>query len=105
MKLLLTSLLFVFTAATQVIACSCAGGMRPCEAYGNASAIFVGTVTPSTNITVNEVGYETKRKVRFHVDRALKNVETSDVEVVTNWGEPSCGYGFRLGGQYVVYAY
>lgn len=106
MKLLLISLLFVFTSATQAIACSCAGGMRPCEAYGDASAIFVGTVTLSTNITVKEAGYETtKRKVRFHVDRALKNVESSDVEVVTNWGEAACGYGFRLGGQYVVYAY
>ncbi len=106
MRLLLASLLLIFTAATQAIACSCAGAMRPCEAYGDAAAIFVGTVTLSTNITVKEVGFETtKRKVRFHVDRALKNVESSDVEVLTNWGEAACGYGFRLGGQYVVYAY
>ena len=106
MKLLLISLLFVFTSAAQAIACSCAGDKRPCEAYGDASAIFVGTVTLSTNITVKEAGYETtKRKVLFHVDRALKNVESSDVEVVTNWGEAACGYGFRLGGQYLVYAY
>ena len=58
MKLLLTSLLFLFASATQAIACSCAGDARPCEAYGDASAIFVGTVTLSTNITVKEVGHE-----------------------------------------------
>jgi 5-hydroxyisourate hydrolase-like protein (transthyretin family) len=106
MKLLLTSLLFLFASATQAIACSCAGDARPCEAYGDASAIFVGTVTLSTNITVKEGGHEfTKRKVHFHVDRALKNVEAGDIEVVTNWGEAACGYPFRLGGQYLVYAY
>ena len=106
MKFLLASALLLFAFATQAVACSCAGPQRPCEAYGDASAIFVGTVTFSTTTKIKEAGYEfTKRKVRFHIDRPLRNVEATDVEVLTGLGDSDCGYGFRLGGQYLVYAH
>ncbi len=72
----------------------------------DASAVFVGTVTFSTTTKIKEAGFEfTKRLVRLHVDRPLRNVETTDVEVLTGLGDADCGYGFRLGGQYLVYAY
>jgi hypothetical protein len=32
-------------------------------------------------------------------------VETSEVEVTTGLGDADCGYRFRVGGQYLVYAY
>jgi len=55
---------------------------------------------------MKEAGFEsTKRLIRFHVDRPLRNVEASEVEVLTGLGAGDCGYGFRLGGQYLVYAY
>ena len=106
MKLLLACALLLSALASQAMACSCAGARRPCEAYGDAAAVFVGTVTFSTSAKINEGEYEsTKRKIRFHIDRPIKNVETTDVEVMTGWGDADCGYGFRLGGQYLVYAY
>ena len=106
MKLLVASTLLLFACANQAVACSCAGPQRPCEAYGDAAAVFVGTVNFSTTTKIKEGEYEfTKRKVRFHIDRALRNVEATDVEVLTGLGDPDCGYGFRLGGQYLVYAY
>jgi len=72
----------------------------------DASAIFVGTVTFSTTTTIKEADYEyTQRKVRFHIDRPIRNVKATDVDVQTGWGDADCGYGFRLGGQYLVYAY
>lgn len=78
----------------------------PCEAYGDASAIFVGTVTFSTKTKTKEGDYEfNKRLVRFRVDRAILNVEAGDIEIRTGLGDADCGYGFRLGGQYLVYAY
>jgi protocatechuate 3,4-dioxygenase beta subunit len=106
MKFLLASVFCLIAFATQAMACQCAGELRPCEAYGKASAVFVGTVTFSTSIKVKEYGSEfTNRLVRLHVDRAIRNVDASDVEVMTGWGEADCGFGFRLGGQYMVYAH
>jgi len=106
MKLLLTSVLFLFAFAAEAVACSCARAPQPCEAYADASAVFVGTVTLSTRTKIKEGDYEsTKRLVRFHVDRPLVNVEAGDLEIMTGLGDADCGYGFRLGGQYLVYAY
>jgi hypothetical protein len=106
MKLLLSCALLLFAFATQAVACSCAGPGRPCEAYWDATTVFVGTVTFSSSTKVKEYGSEfTRRVVRLHVDRPLRNVDASDVEVMTGWGDADCGYGFRLGGQYLVYAY
>ncbi|HET8783365.1 MAG TPA: hypothetical protein VFM63_13155 [Pyrinomonadaceae bacterium] len=106
MKFLLSVALVLFAFAASAVACSCAGPGQPCEAYGDAAAVFVGTVTFASSIKVKEAGYEfTNRLIRLHVDRALRNVDTSDVEVVTGLGDADCGFGFRLGGQYLVYAY
>ena len=106
MKLLLASVLLLFAFSAEAVACSCARPPMPCEAYGDAAAIFVGTVTFSTSTKTKEGDYEfNKRLVRFHVDRAILNVEAGDIEIRTGLGDADCGYGFRLGGQYLVYAY
>ena len=103
---LLASTLFLIAFATPAVACSCAGTRPPCQSYWDASAVFAGTVTFSTTTKVKNGGYEsTKRLVRFHVDRQLRNMDATEVEVVTGFGDADCGYGFRLGGQYLVYAY
>lgn len=106
MKFLLAFALIAVAFAAETNACTCAGPGQPCEAYGDAAAIFVGTVTFGSSIKVKEGDFEfTQRLVRLHVDRPLKNVQTSDIEVVTGLGDSDCGFGFRLGGQYLVYAY
>jgi 5-hydroxyisourate hydrolase-like protein (transthyretin family) len=106
MKFLLASCLFLIAFAIQTNACQCAGSRPPCEAYWDASAVFVGTVTFSTTTTIKQGDFEpTKRLVRFQVDRQLRGVEGTEVEVLTGLGDADCGYGFRLGGQYLVYAY
>lgn len=106
MKLLFASALLLIAFATPAAACSCAGQRKPCQAYWDASTVFVGTVTFSTTTKVNESRSEfRKRLVRFHVDRSLRNIEASEVEIATGIGGGDCGYGFQLGGQYLVYAY
>ncbi len=106
MKAFLLSSVFLVTFATEVSACQCAGSLLPCEAYWNASAVFVGTVTFSTTIKTKRGEYETTRRlVRILIDRQLRGVEDNEVEVLTGLGDGDCGYGFRLGGQYLVYAY
>jgi 5-hydroxyisourate hydrolase-like protein (transthyretin family) len=92
--------------ATKIFACSCAGRALPCQDYWNASAVFIGTVSSSTTASykINEREFE-GRLIHFAVDRAFRDVEGAEVEVTTGLGGGDCGYNFRVGGQYLVYAY
>ena len=102
--LVLTFLLLIF--ADEGNACSCAGTQMPCEAYWKSSAVFLGTVTYTTTNTAKRGEYDFHSRVfRFTVDKAFRGVEAKEVEVLTGSGGGDCGYGFQLGGQYVVYAY
>ena len=102
--LLLTFLLFLF--ADEGNACSCAGTQLPCEAYWNASDVFLGTVTYTTTSTAKQGEYEFLSRVfRFTIEKAFRGVEAKEVEVLTGSGGGDCGYGFQLGGQYLVYAH
>src|SRR5688572_20806722 len=77
----------------------------PCEAYWKASAVFLGTVTYTTN-TATRGEYDFHSRVfRFTVDKAFRGIEAKEVEILTGSGGGDCGYGFQLGGQYLVYAY
>lgn len=112
------ALLFVLavSGAEARAACSCAGEAPPCEAYWQASAVFVGTVTavgetprlsPEEARRREDAGeFVIDRRVfRFSVERPLRGVEGTAVEVHTGMGGGDCGYGFRTGGRYLVYAY
>jgi 5-hydroxyisourate hydrolase-like protein (transthyretin family) len=101
---LIIFLLFVF--AGEGNACTCAGTRMPCEAYWNASAVFLGTVSYSTTTTSKQGDFDLARRVfRFYVDKAFRGVEGKEVEVLTGYGGGDCGYEFQLGGQYLVYAH
>lgn len=93
-------------SAGDAFACSCAERL-PCQAYGEASAVFVGTVRDSRIITITQSNYErTKRVVRLSVDSAFRGVKGSDVEVTTGMGGGGdCGFEFVTNEQYLVYAY
>jgi len=78
----------------------------PCHDYWNAAAVFTGTVINSSTTTSKRGEYEVReRLVRFNIDQAFRGVKGKDVEVRTGLGDSDCGYNFRLGGQYLVYAY
>lgn len=89
MKLVLTSVLFLFVFTAEAVACSCARPPQPCEAYGDAAAIFVGTVTFSTRTRIKEGDYEsTKRLVRFHDAQAVPAADVL-MELIPAAGEPN----------------
>ena len=78
----------------------------PCEAYWKASDVFLGTVTYTSSTTTKRGEYDFHNRVfRFTVNKAFHGAEAMEVEVLTGSGGGDCGYGFQLGGQYVVYAY
>ncbi|MFN2491700.1 MAG: carboxypeptidase-like regulatory domain-containing protein [Pyrinomonadaceae bacterium] len=98
-------IVFWSLCANPVAACDCAGTSVPCQAYGDASAAFVGTVINSHVITLKRDGYdESRRVVRFSVDSPFRGVESAEVEVMTGLGDADCGFGFVNAQQYLVYA-
>jgi len=90
-------------------ACSCAGRETPCEGFGSASAVFSGTVTATRErerANVNDpddVGYV--RLFKFSVEQSFRGVDTTEVEILTGSGGGDCGYDFKIGGRYLVYAH
>ncbi len=93
-------------SAGEAFACDCAGTLVPCQAYGEASAVFVGTVINSRIITIKQSDYEAQRRVvRFSIDTPFRGVEDAEVEVSTGLGGGDCGFGFVQTQQYLVYAY
>lgn len=91
--------------AEKARACSCVfGGVSPCEEYWQTDAVFAGTVVGSSEIMTEPAGYKS-RLVRFSVEQNYRGVEGAFVEVVTGQGGGDCGYGFKQGGQYLVYAH
>jgi len=109
------SVLCVLLCAEQVAACTCLANGAPCEAYGRAGAVFVGTVTNVKQRKNDSVEVERKRADAgeylppvtntFTVQESFGGVDIGEVEVGTGRNDGDCGYRFVKGAQYVVYAY
>ena len=86
-------------------ACSCRWPPTATDARDGAAAVFTGQVLSVRDTTLVEPGetYGTLTHVALLVvDRAWKGVEADTVEVMSR--EP-CGFHFRAGGRYLVYAH
>src|SRR5688572_9144286 len=80
-------------------ACKCAPKGPPCEAIGQADAVFVGRVL---SIDSRPDTYE--HLVRLSVTEGFRGFQLSQVTVTTGLDQASCGYRFQVGESYVVYA-
>jgi hypothetical protein len=92
-------------------ACSCTSsyaGTPPCQAYWGAGAVFTGLVTNISTIPINpgdgSSGYQ-QRLVRFNLEESFLGVKGQTVEVITGMGGGDCGYDFKEGERYFVYAH
>lgn len=97
---------FIFTAP-NARACSCAfGGSAPCQEYWRADAVFSGTVVSSGKINLDQGPYKSDmRLLHMTVDQPIRGVQTVAVDLLTGWGGGDCGYEFKVGQRYLVYAY
>ena len=110
--LLLGVVIVVLLASPAANACSCVGNGPPCESYGTASAVFAGTVI-ADRVNERPKGERPKideidwvpRAVKFSVEQAFSGGIGTEVEVFTGRGGGDCGYGFKVGQRYLVYAY
>lgn len=105
--------LVVLSAAYQTAnACTCAGGGLPCEGYGRSAAVFVGTVVsgrakdqPKDLKTARLEDSWGSRYYKFSVEQRYLGVSGTEVEILTGSGGGDCGYQFKIGQRYLVYAH
>jgi len=107
--ILLIGSLAVLGLVTPVAnACSCIGPRTPCEAFGTAAAVFVGTAIRTGRAEPSKDKSEPYGEpvvVKFTVEQSYLGVEGTEVEVFTGFGGGDCGYEFKIGERYLVYAY
>lgn len=92
--------LFTVIRTPLAFACSCAMPGTPSEELKESTAVFSGMVI---NIDRDLTGYE--YKVRFDVEKIWKGISDKTVVVSTGMGGGDCGYEFKEGERYFVYAY
>ena len=94
-------------SSANVLACTCgSGGGAPCQEFWRADAVFAGTVVGSGKINVSQGEFKHEmRLVRLTVDQPIRGMQSTEVELITGWGGGDCGYAFKLGRRYLVYAY
>lgn len=107
-SIILTVCLLLFGFAVESVqACSCIGPRMPCDAYGSAAAVFVGTPV-SVRLAERKKGEDldwTPRAFKFLVEQSYLGVSGTEIEVFTGRGGGDCGYSFKVGERYLVYAY
>jgi hypothetical protein len=103
--------LLLATLCRDANGCSCVE-RSPCEAFGSASAVFIGKMLGGTE-KVREFTKDGQSlsveagQVRFSVEEAFKGVTASAITIyVASMKGTSCGdHGLTRGERYVVYAY
>jgi hypothetical protein len=90
-------------------ACSCGGSGSPCEAYGSAAAVFVGTpISARSNEPRSrdqKVDDHLPTTYKFSIEQSYLGVDGTEIEIFTGSGGGDCGYEFKIGERYLVYAY
>ncbi|HUK29632.1 MAG TPA: hypothetical protein VLV89_00870 [Candidatus Acidoferrum sp.] len=80
-------------------ACECMSGVSVCKAFANAPSVFAGRASKV------EIGSNGGRTVTFEVLQAYHGVTERIIELTTGSGGGDCGYDFKEGANYLVYAY
>lgn len=102
---LVLALLVVRPAA----ACSCIGDFRsdqPCESYWG-STVFAGRAVAVEEFPAGpeQQAWESHKVFRFDVLEGFAGVDGPTIEIRTGMGGGDCGFEFRLGQSYFVYAW
>jgi len=104
-------LLTIFALPRPAHACLCASSGSPREAMAEVDAVFFGKVvatqTPGPRLRNGEwvISSADPMTVEFDVIRVWKGPIRQNLSVQTERYEASCGFGFKEGRRYIVYAY
>ncbi len=92
-------LLIVAIKSNCVWACSCAELMSPEVAFSKASAVFTGEVIKITEVNPYFVD------VQLKISKNFKGTALDSIIIGTEKQGTMCGYNFKEGGEYLIYAY
>ncbi len=92
----------LFTQDEHVHACSCEHIVSFAEALQLAPILFSGEVVSVQPVEI-QLGLS-RMLVEFRVDKVWNGPRHETVYAITNRGEESCGYEFRVGKRYIVHA-
>lgn len=95
-------LLALVLAPRAADACSCMGGTPLCQSFWQADVVFSGDVLAFDK--TDSTQFFSRRVARIRVDRVWRGTAAGTIEVTTGAGGGDCGYSFRRGRKYVVYA-
>lgn len=98
-RALLLALVLVMPFAPPLHACDCVRAGPPCRAFADTPTVFAGRVT-----RVARVGGGLETIVQFVATKTFRGTQARTIEVRTGSGGGDCGYPFRVGVEYLVYA-
>jgi hypothetical protein len=97
----------VLTPAAE--ACQCGFIGPPCVAFAQTPVVFAGRVSEISKLstpgkTGKNDGVYSRQLVRFDVEENFRGEPRKVIEVTTGFGGGDCGFHFRTGERYLVYA-
>lgn len=107
MKILMRSLVLAASlmfGADTGLACTCAPAKSAAQELERSTAVFSGKVLEIKRHKQAEDIFA-QVEVVFRVEKVWKGVERRTVSVFTSSWSAACGYGFKGGRTYLVYAY
>ena len=102
--LILISIVVIAFTADTALGCTCAPPQSPAQELKRATAVFSGKLVKIKKHNKAADIFATVEAV-FKVKRVWKGVEQETVSVFTSSISSACGYGFKKGITYLVYAY
>ncbi|HWP42272.1 MAG TPA: hypothetical protein VNO14_03480 [Blastocatellia bacterium] len=103
MKCFLLTSVFLLFIHSSGLACTCLPAKNATEEIGRSAAVFSGKVIEIRRDEGAKDLFATVEAV-FEVERAWKGIEKKTVSVFTSSQSSACGYGFKRGESYLVYA-
>ncbi len=104
----LIAIITLFADDQNVHACSCEGPTGPAEAFDDSDAVFRGMVISKIGLR-SECGssgsvFFRDAAIEFKVTTVWKGELNETAFITTNYHGATCGYPFRIGEEYIVYA-
>jgi hypothetical protein len=104
-KLGLGGILFLLLNCAVGLACTCAPPKPVAQALEDASAVFSGKVLKIKRVKRGEQAELADVEVVFAINRSWKGAKQRTLSVFTSSQSAACGYGFKKGRTYLVYAH
>lgn len=102
-----SALALVVLSGVPAEACSCVLPLaKPCQAFWQAHTVFTGVVRSIDTEEVTFGQFRTKQYVvTFDAVQLARGAPAEPMRVRTGLGGGDCGYAFKVGQPYIVYAY